>query len=346
MPSRRSIPPAAPLDLAGLDGPVSLGEVSAYYRRADIPRGRRWWTIAVVIAIYLTGQAVFLRILLPATGLDSALLDAVYGGFLVFTGLYALLLSAVIWRNASRPVRIARTAQANDLRYSERGPTGLRLPGSVPNDASAVLMTTDVVTRAASDAAGPAFTAATLTPPVAGTRRRHGIAAITLERETPHIVLVNRRAGVLRETGRRFRGQQRLRLEGDFDRTFTLFCPRGYETDALYIFTPDLMALMLDLASDCEAELLDGHLVLYSGTPWRLWTARGFTRLITLVDLVGRKTRSRTELYQDDRSPAAATVAAGGRRLRVRPSWGAIVSTVVPAVFIGIGFVSLITGAL
>ncbi|MDQ1204508.1 hypothetical protein [Microbacterium sp. SORGH_AS_0862] len=219
---------------------------------------------------------------------------AVYGGFLVFTGIYALVLGAIIWRNAARPARIFRTARANQLAYSDRGAVGLRLPGSVMASTDAFVVTTDVLSGGAPDNGLPRFT------------------AISLDRQTPHIVLENRRARVLRTTG------------------------------ALYIFTPDLMALMIDLASDCEAELLDGWLVLYSGRPWRLSTPRGFTRLISLVDLVGRKMRTRTELYRDEHADAETAIAIPGRRLRARPSWGAVASTIVPAAFIALGLVSMI----
>lgn len=342
MPTPRIPQTAATLDLTGLTGPVSLREVNEFYRRTEVPVGRRWWSVALTIAVFLAAEAIFLKVMMPAFRLDATLSDAVYGGFLVFTGLYALVLGAIIWRTAARPARIFRTARANHLAYSDRGAVGLRLPGSVMASTDAFVVTTDVLSGGAPDNGLPRFTAATLAPQIAGTRRRHGIAAIALDRQTPHIVLENRRARVLRTTGRRFRGQQRLSLEGDFDRTFTLFCPRGYETDALYIFTPDLMALMIDLASDCEAELLDGWLVLYSGRPWRLSTARGFTRLISLVDLVGRKMRTRTELYRDEHADAGTAIAIPGRRLRARPSWGAVASTIVPAAFIALGLVSMI----
>lgn len=342
MPARRDPQTAATLDLSGLTGPVSLREVNEFYRRTGVPVARRWWAVALTIAALLAAEAIFLRVMMPAFRLDAALSDAVYGGFLVFTGLYALALGAIIWRNAARPARIFRTARANRLAYSDRGAVGLRLPGSVMASPDAFVVTADVLSGGPPDNDLPRFTAATLAPQVAGTRRRHGIAAIALDRQTPHIVLENRRARVLRTTGRRFRGEQRLSLEGDFDRTFTLFCPRGYETDALYIFTPDLMALMIDLASDCEAELLDGWLVLYSGRPWRLSTPRGFTRLISLVDLIGRKMRSRTELYRDEHADAGTAIAIPGRRLRARPSWGAVASTIVPASFIALGLVSMI----
>ena len=45
-----------------------------------------------------------------------------------------------------------------------------------------------------------------------------------------------------------FRRDQVLSLEGDFNRYFTLYCPRQYERDALYVFTSDLISLLNDEA--------------------------------------------------------------------------------------------------
>ncbi|WP_431805149.1 hypothetical protein [Microbacterium sp. bgisy203] len=61
--------------------------------------------------------------------------------------------------------------------------------------------------------------------------------------------------------------RQRLRLEGDFDRFFTLYCPRGYERDALYLFTPDIMTRFIDRAAAFDIEIVDDWLFLYSRRP-------------------------------------------------------------------------------
>lgn len=334
------------LDLSGLDGPVGLGEVSDYYRRHRTGTGQKWWAIAIIVAVYLIGQAAFIAFLLPAVGLDDALERAVLSGFLVVTGLYAALMMAVIWRNAARPVRLDRTASANGLRYDDRQPPGVAFVGSVPTHSS-FTFATDILrgggTR--SDAgADQDFVAATMGPRPGTTLRRSGFVQIRLDRQTPHIVLENRRAGVLATTGRAFRGAQRLSLEGDFDRTFALYCPTGYETDALYIFTPDLMALMLDLAGDCEAELIDGYLVVYSGRPWRLWKPERFAALLVLVDALGAKARRQTGRYVDWRRTDAEAIGATGRRLRVRPSVGGVLATAVPLAFVAYGLWSGIRG--
>ncbi|GAB3156888.1 hypothetical protein GCM10027058_31320 [Microbacterium neimengense] len=185
MPAPRIPPTAAMLDLTGLTGPVSLREVNEFYRRTKVPVGRRWWAVAITIAVLLTAEAIFLKVMMPAFRLDAALSDAVYGGFLVFTGLYALLLGAIIWRNAARPTRISRAARANRLAYSDRGPAGPSLPGSVMATTNAFVVTTDILTGGPPENDLPRFTAATLAPQVAGTRRRHGIAAIALDDRRP-----------------------------------------------------------------------------------------------------------------------------------------------------------------
>lgn len=64
--------------------------------------------------------------------------------------------------------------------------------------------------------------------------------------------------------GAGFRDDQRLRLEGDFDRHFALYCPAGYETDALYLFTPDVMERLIDTASAFDVELVDEWVILTS----------------------------------------------------------------------------------
>ena len=63
--------------------------------------------------------------------------------------------------------------------------------------------------------------------------------------------------------GRRSTKKQRLSLEGDFDRHFSLYCPVGYERDALYLFTPDIMARFIDHAAALDVEIVDDWLFLY-----------------------------------------------------------------------------------
>ena len=95
------------------------------------------------------------------------------------------------------------------------------------------------------------------------TTSRWGYIAIRLDVPLPHIVLDAQGNGV--RLGLWERGQH-LSLEGDFDRYFRLYCPEGYERDALYLFTPDVMARFIDNASPLEVEIVDDWLFLYSPT--------------------------------------------------------------------------------
>ncbi len=104
------------------------------------------------------------------------------------------------------------------------------------------------------------------------------------------------------------------------------------------------MARMLDLASDCHAELVDGYLVLSAGKPWSLGTPRGFAALMTLVVDLGGRVRSQTSRYVDDRANATGEIAASGRRLRGRLSLGAVLAVGVPAAFIVAGGVQIVAG--
>ena len=132
--------------------------------------------------------------------------------------------------------------------------------------------------------------------------------AIPLERTVPHIVLFGRGIGMLKLAGIQVGGDQKLSLEGDFDRSFTLYCPAGYERDALEIFTPDLMQLLMDTTSGCDVELVDDWMFVYS-RPGRYRKPEAIDGLVAVTERVQSNVRRQTSGYRDERSaPAAATV--------------------------------------
>jgi hypothetical protein len=146
---------------------------------------------------------------------------------------------------------------------------------------------------------------------------RWGFIAIQLDRRLPHIVLEARaHSGWLSgELPSGIMADQKLGLEGDFDRHFTLYCPRGYEPDALYLFTPDLMALLIDEAGGMHVEIMDDWMFvcwqLGFGDTW--WS--DVPRLFRIIDVVGAKLLDQSHRYVDPEG-VAGTVAAPGQRLR------------------------------
>ena len=95
--------------------------------------------------------------------------------------------------------------------------------------------------------------------------QRWGYLALRLQTPLPHIVLDavgNNSLGVSSLPVGLHAGQ-RLSLEGDFDRVFRLYCPAGYERDALYLFTPDIMARLMDTAAELDVEIIDDRMYFY-----------------------------------------------------------------------------------
>ena len=151
---------------------------------------------------------------------------------------------------------------------------------------------------------------------------------IPLAARVPNIVLLKRGLGMLKLAGIGLGTKQKLSLEGDFDRTFTLYCPEGYERDALEIFTPNLMQRLMETTGGCDVELVDDWMFIYS-LPGRYRSAEALAAVEQATALVQQTVQRQTGRYTDERSPRSSGtvspeqhaaqqhgVAAGGRRVK------------------------------
>jgi hypothetical protein len=341
------------LDFAPLTTPATRDEVDAWRSQArasgvawaSLPAGQ---VVGLVIAVVvgamflipvLGGITVFL-----ANGFDNLIV----GGFLVlFLGGLGLAGFAIVraaiggagrWE---RWVRLDRFARANGMRFSpsDAAPS---YPGAIFQQGGA---------RAAFDHFTTAegrfvdFGNFRYTTGSGKNRTTHtwGFLALDLDRRLPHMVLDSRaNNGLFGGTNlpAYFDKEQVLALEGDFDRYFTLYCPKEYERDALYVFTPDLMALLIDEAAPFDVEVIDDWIFVYSATPFDMASPGVHARLFRIVDTVGAKAIDRTDRYADERvgDRAADIVAPQGARLKRGISVGAILFAVGIAVFWGWGF--------
>lgn len=153
---------------------------------------------------------------------------------------------------------------------------------------------------------------------------RWGFVCVRLDRTLPHMFLAGKRANT---AGRArlpisINRSQKLSLEGDFDSYFTLYCPEGYERDALYVFTPELMASLVDETVAFDVEVIDDWLFVFSREPLVIANETVLKRLVRIVSIVGSEARDNTESYVDDRASAQWPVAQSGRRLRATLTWG------------------------
>ena len=160
-----------------------------------------------------------------------------------------------------------------------------------------------------------------------------GFMALHLDRRLPNMVLDSKaNNGLFGGTNlpAYFDKKQILSLEGNFNDYFTLYCPREYERDALYVFTPDLMALLIDNAAPFDVEIVDDWMFVYSARPFPSADPGVYQRLFRIVDTVGAKTLAQTDRYVDENvgNFAANFVAPQGQRLKRGWSVGAVITIV------------------
>lgn len=144
----------------------------------------------------------------------------------------------------------------------------------------------------------------------------YGFLSIRLPRPMPHFVVdATANDGMRSSLPISIDGRQRVSLEGDFDTHFALYAPEGYDRDARYLFTPDVMALLVDETGDLDVELADDRLTVFSPTPWNLTDPATWERLQQLVDVLGGKAVRQASRYRDERAAPGEIVAPRARRL-------------------------------
>ena len=262
-----------------------------------------------------------------------------------------VLMVAGLKRQTERSARIQLFAVCNNLSYTRyvEKPTFTGMFFSLGKNRMLNDILGSLTTR-------PTFEIGNLEYTIRAGRSEHtyhkGYIRIQLERNLPQIVL-DATSNDLRMFGKNistlpvdFAQSQKMSLEGDFDKHFSLYAPKEYERDALYIFSPDLMALLIDNASAFDGEIVDNQLFIYSSlAPFNLNDPVLVERLMKIIQVVGAKASSQTDYYSDekvgDRSQNA--VAVSGQRLRKGVSVFAIVFVIIGLL---IGIVPVVIDAL
>jgi len=320
-------------DARPLVDPVDRFAVQEYVQRhQDVAKGLRFGSAATVVpivigvAFFLVFGGVFFTVIvsiissLASTASGSAVTPiffAALSGILpvVIVGVAATV-AILSFRRTTRALnerwyRLDRFAAANGMTFTP-GQSTASLPGMIFGVGSA---------RAASDevrGASPRFVEFANYQYTTGsgknrTTHRWGYVAIKLDVPLPNIVLDATSNNSLFGSNlpATFDRDQKLSLEGDFDEYFSLYCPEGYEQDALYLFTPDIMARFIDHAAALDVEIVDDWLFLYgkrefSSLDPATW-AWLFSVVAALLDKFAQWARWRDEKMQAD---AAATASA------------------------------------
>ncbi|MBS1908083.1 MAG: hypothetical protein JST33_16305 [Actinobacteria bacterium] len=258
---------SVPFDARALTEPVDRARFAAWSREARAsgqgPRvGQIVLFIVIILFIAVIGFGVFGVVLTAALGSSGGvvlpLLLLVVIGLAVWAG--------IAWwhRQLVRGYRLAGFANANAMTYLPelKDP---QLPGML-FDLGHSRVATDLVRGSA-----PRFVEFANFRFTTGSGKESqthdwGYIAIRLDVPLPNIVLdAQANNGFFGSNlPASYAAHQRLSLEGDFDKYFALYCPAGYERDALYLFTPDIMARFMDSASAFDVEIVDDWLFLYA----------------------------------------------------------------------------------
>ncbi|WP_309067959.1 hypothetical protein [Microbacterium sp.] len=241
------------------------------------------------------------------------------------------LVRANLSSTKERRYRLDRFARANAMSYLPNLAEP-RLPGMIFNRGSS---------RAASDLVRgeqPRFVEFANYQYTTGsgkeqTTHRWGYVAIHLGTPLPHIVLdaVGNNSVFGSNLPAQFAKAQRLSLEGDFDRYFTLYCPEGYERDALYLFTPDIMSRFIDNVAQLDVEIVDDWMFLYTGRPVSTTDAGTWAWLFSAVSALMDKL-AQWQRWRDERLAAehARAVAQAQARSALAASSGAPLTAPLP----------------
>lgn len=323
--------PAPSFDARPLTEPADPAAVRSFAAelRSRRTSGPAVANVIAIVAVSIAGLVMlpilFTVVLGLAAAADSPAAAAIP---LVLLVLVAAGVGTLIWMSVRNGrvtrYRLHRFAQANGMTYEPRVDDP-PLPGMIFRIGRS-RMATDLVrgTR-------PRFVEFgnfqyTVQSGKNSTTYRWGYVAVKLDVPLPNIVLdAKGNNGFGSNLPASFQREQRLSLEGDFDQHFTLYCPAGYEQDALYLFTPDIMARFIDNAAELDVEIVDDWLFLYTPrkastldpATWA-WLFGAVGALLTKFDQWAR--------WRDDRlsapQPAPAPSPAGGPALPFAPPAG------------------------
>ncbi|MFK4759543.1 hypothetical protein ACI3KS_01265 [Microbacterium sp. ZW T5_45] len=304
------------VDLDPLRRGAGLGDILAYERICRIPLHRRFLFLLIAVLLFAAAMLVGLWFL----GRTDILAVAPVLGVVV-VGYSVLAAVGFVWHavGLSRRVKIASFAWRNGWAYADllehtRRP-GAAFTRVVRGQERAVVASDDErmpFELGLHHSVSRGQSAATVQRPFA-------FVELPLPSSVPHIVLANRRRSIIPTLGLG-RGAATLELEGHFAKTFRLLVPEGYEPDALYIFTPDLMARVLDLGSGAEIELVSDRLYVYLPGSTRFDRASTMAAVLTLAEEFHRRFAARTARYRDDAAgelAASAGIAVGLRGQRL-----------------------------
>jgi hypothetical protein len=238
--------------------------------------------------------------------------------------------------------RVAQFARANGLRYDSE----VRIRGNIPAERPAGLLFADATSWkvqhpiSGHDPIPFRLAKARVDNPGDG---RLGVdwtlLEVRLPRPMPHVFLESR--------AKRFRLgnsvpadlSNTITLEGDFDRYFRTAAAPDVRANALYVLTPNVMALLIDIAPSADVEFTGDRMLFYLRGDADFASLKLWRWVRTVLDTVGRSARHNASHARFSPGEVRSDRMLAERRVRGVVSvvgWLAVVGSLVGIVIAGL----------
>lgn len=146
---------------------------------------------------------------------------------------------------------------------------------------------------------------------------QQGFIRVKLNKQLPHVLFDtnSHKAGA---NAHAYAKSQIFEPEGDFNTYFSVYCPKDYERDLLYLFTPEKLQILMQLGAQYDTELYKEYLYVYTKGPLEY----GKTEMEALTLYASALTKALEKpaaRYVDAKSTVPGEVAETGKRLKNRP---------------------------
>lgn len=179
-----------------------------------------------------------------------------------------------------------------------------------------------------------------------------GYIRLPLKRNIPHILLDSKKNNLFSGSSNLpvdFAKSLKLSLEGNFDNYFTLYAPEQYKTDALYIFTPDVMQAVIDADEKhgYDMEAIDDHFYIYRHGGFNFNKEEEWNIIEYVMNIIHPQITKQAERYSDSNvgNRSLNVVAEPGRRIEKKKRTAKRVAEIIAIILWVIGvLVMTLTG--
>lgn len=314
------------LNFAPLNEPLSKADINTYEQsigQKKYIKPVHLWILGVVLSVYIA--------LVTITSGEIGAQQLVPAGIIFFSVLFYLSYRLRVKKLA----RIYKFAQANNFKLA----VGVNNPaynGLIFKNGHTRRIDEALILSNGSEIGNYQYSTGS------GKNRRTykwGYMKVKLVRNVPNMLLDSKKNnymhGIMSNLPQSFDKSQTIKLEGNFNDYFTLYAPENYGRDAFYIFTPDVMAALIDHGSDFDIEVLDNDLMFYRMQSINLESEDEIKGLLAVLDKVSTELIDQADYYADERvaDRSLDVIAEPGKRLKRRVPWIVIIAAVAIALY-------------